>query len=55
MLKELINNNKIMTSNNRIIFIHNLIYISKSMRQEIINIYHDSLVYRYIRIKKTAK
>ena len=55
MLKELINNNKITTSNNRIIFIYNLIYISKSMRQEIISIYHNLLVYRYIRIEKSAK
>ena len=55
MLKESINNNKITTSNNGIIFIHNLIYISKSMRQEIIGIYHNSLVYEYIGIKKIAE
>ena len=55
MLEELINNNKIITSNNRIIFIYNLIYISKSMRQEIISIYYNLLIYRYIRIEKIAK
>ena len=55
MLEESINNDKITTSNNRIIFMHNLIYISKSMRQEIISMHHDSPVYRYIRIEKTAE
>ena len=55
ILKELINNNKITTSDNGIIFMHNLIYISKSMRQEIIGIYHNSPIHRYIRIEKTAE
>ena len=55
MLKESVNNNKITTSNNRIIFIYNLIYISKSIRQEIISIYYNSLIYRYIRIEKIAE
>ena len=55
MLEESINNDKIMISDNRIIFMHNLIYISKSMRQEIISIYHDSPVHRHIRIEKIAE
>ena len=55
MLKESINNNKITTSDNRIIFMHNLIYISKSIRQEIISMHHNSLVHRHIRIEKTAE
>ena len=55
MIKESVNNNKITTSNNRIIFIYNLIYISKSIRQEIIGMHHNSPVYRYIRIEKIAE
>ena len=55
ILKELINNNKIMTSNNRIIFIYNLIYISKSIRQEIIGMHYNSSIYKYIRIEKIAE
>ena len=55
MLEELINNNKITTSDNRIIFMHNIIYISKSMRWEIINMHHNSPIYRYIGIEKTAE
>ena len=55
MLKELINNDKITTSNNRIIFMHNLIYIPKSMRQEIISMHHNSPVHGHIRIEKIAE
>ena len=55
MLEESINNNKITTSNNRIIFMHNLIYIPKSMRQEIISMHHNSPVHRHIRTEKTAE
>ena len=55
MLEELINNDKIMTSDNGIIFMHNLIYISKSMRQEIIGMHHDSPVYRHIETEKMAE
>ena len=55
ILEESINNNKITTNNNRIIFMHNLIYIPKSMRQEIISTHHDSPVYGYIRTEKIAE
>ena len=55
MLEELINNDKIMISDNGIIFIYNLIYISKSMRQEIIGMHHDLLAHGHIGIEKIAE
>ena len=55
MLEESINNDKITTSNNRIIFMHNLIYIPKSMRQEIIGMHHNSPVHGHIGTEKTAE
>ena len=55
MLEESINNNKIMTSDNGIIFMHNLIYISKSMRQEIISMHHNSPAHEHIGTEKIAE
>lgn len=55
MMKNLVDNNKISKDNKRIVYIHNLIYISKSMRNEIMALYYNSSLYKHPETKKTAE
>ena len=55
MIENSAENEKITKDNKGIVYMHNLIYILKSMRNKIMALYHDSPLYRYPGIKKTAE
>ena len=59
MIQEMIENSaeneKLTTDNNGMIYMHGLIYISKSMRKEILAIHHNTSLHGHMGTEKTAK
>ena len=55
MIENSAENEKIIKDNKGIVYMHNLIYISKSMRNKIIALHHDSPLHGYPGTKKTAE
>ena len=55
IIKNSIKNEKIIKDDKGIVYMHNLIYISKSMRNEVMALHHDLSLYRYPGTEKTAE
>lgn len=54
MIKDLINSDKIIKKEG-LVYMHNLIYISKYIKNKIITIYHNLLLYRHLEINQTTE
>ena len=55
IIKNSVDNNKILKDNKGIVYMHNLIYIPKNMRNKIIALHHNALLHRHPRTKKTVE
>ena len=55
MIKNSADNNKMLKDDKGIVYVHNLIYIPKSMRNEIMALHHDLSLYRHPGTEKTAE
>ena len=55
IIENSVENKKITKDNKGILYMHNLIYIPKSMRNEVMAIHHDSSLYRHPGTEKTAE
>ena len=55
IIKNSVENNKIIKNNKEIVYMHNLIYILKSIKNKIIALYYNLFLYRYLETKKTAE
>lgn len=55
MIKNLLENKKITKDNKGIVYMHNLIYIPKSIRNKIMALYYNLLLYRYPGTEKTVE
>lgn len=55
MIKDSSENKKIIKDNKGIVYMHNLIYVLKSIRNEVIALHHDLPLYRYPGTEKTAE
>ena len=59
MIQEMIENSaknkKVIKDDKGIVYMHNLIYIPKSIRNEIMALHHDSPLHRHPGTKKTAE
>ena len=55
MIENSADNDKISKNDKKIVYMHNLIYISKNMRNEIMASHHDLPLYRHLGTEKTAE
>ena len=55
MIKNSADNNKMSKDDKGILYMHNLIYVLKSMRNEIMALHHDSPLHRHPGMEKTAE
>ena len=55
MIKSATENNKLSKDKRGLIYIHNLIYMPKSMRNKIIQMHHDQPIFRHLGNKKTTE
>ena len=55
MIKNSADNNKMSKDNKGIVYMHNLIYIPKSMRNKIITLHHNLPLHGHPGIEKTAE
>ena len=55
MIKNSADNNKMSKDDKGIVYMHNLIYVLKSMRNEIMALHHDSPLHRHPGTEKTAE
>ena len=55
MIEDSSENKKITKDDKGIVYMHNLIYISKSIRNEVMALHHDLPLYRHPGTEKTAE
>lgn len=55
MIENSAENNKLTTADNGLVYLHNLIYVPKSMRNEIISIHHDTPLHGHTGMEKTSE
>lgn len=55
MIKNSADNNKISKNDKEIIYIHNLIYILKNIRNKIMTLHHNLSLYRYPETEKIVE
>ena len=55
MIENSADNDKISKNDKKIVYMHNLIYVLKSMRNEIMALHHDSPLHRHPGMEKTAE
>ena len=55
MIENSAENNKLTTADNGLVYLHNLIYVPKSMRNEIISMHHDTPLHGHTGTEKTTE